>query len=99
MMNRKSKLTPADKSDIIACIIAFILIPVIGPFIYLFIADCFASHERKLTLLRNLDEETSKSEELSAKLQNALIAIKHLEQKIAAYKNRTEEPKQQHKTH
>lgn len=88
-MNSKSKLTPTDKSDIITCIIAFILIPIIGPFIYLFIADCFACSERKLTLLRALDAETQKVRELSAKLENTLTTIKHLKQKIAAYENRT----------
>ncbi|MBR3903396.1 MAG: hypothetical protein IKJ29_07055 [Akkermansia sp.] len=88
-MNRKSKLTPADKSDIIACIIAFILIPIIGPFIYLFIADCSASSERKLALLQSLDAETQKARELSAKLENTLTTIKHIKQKIAVYENQS----------
>ncbi len=88
-MNRQSKLTPSDKADIIACIIAFILIPIIGPFIYLFITDHFACTERKLKLLSALDTETQKCKELSAKLENTLTTIKHLKQKIAAYENRT----------
>ena len=86
-MRTKHKLTPTDKSDIIACIIAFILIPIIGPFIYIFIADSFACTERKLKLLSALDNETQKSKELSAKLENTLTTIKHLKQKFAAYEN------------
>lgn len=86
-MRTKHKRTPADKSDLLACIIAFILIPIIGPFIYLFIADRHASHERKFRLLSALDNETQKSKELSAKLEHTLTTIKHLKQKIAAHEN------------
>ncbi len=87
-MNRQNRLTPADKTVIIGCVISFILIPIIGPFIYLFIADLFARSERKLRILSALDAETSKSKELSAKLENTLTTIKHLKQKIASYENR-----------
>ncbi len=87
-MNRQNNLTSGDKSDIIACIIAFILIPVIGPFIYLYIMELFDSHERKLKLLLAIDKESEKSNELSKKLESALTSIKYLKQKIAAYETR-----------
>lgn len=87
-MNRHNNLTSGDKSDIIACIIAFILIPVIGPFIYLYIMELFGSHERKLKLLHAIDKESEKSNELSLKLANTLSTIEHLKNKIKSYDNR-----------
>ena len=87
-MNRQNNLTSGDKSDIIACIIAFILIPVIGPFIYLYIMELFDSHERKLKLLLAIDKESEKSNELSLKLANTLSTIEHLKNKIKSYDNR-----------
>lgn len=90
-MRTKHNISAQDKADIIACIIAFILIPVIGPFIYLFIAERFAASERKLRLLSALDKEIQKSTELSKKLENTLTTIKTLKNRIASYENRTTE--------
>lgn len=73
---------------IIGCVVSFILMPVVGPFLYWFIRSVNELHTRQLALLHRLRDKVQENNELASQLADTMTSISVIKEEIAAYENR-----------
>lgn len=82
----KMKLSNRETRDIlIGCVVSFLIVPVLGPFMYWFIRRANEIHRRQLALLHQLSDRIRENNELASQLAQTMTSIKIIRDDISAH--------------